>query len=49
MPRIEPETSKKFEVFVVFDAISVHFLNDFVLGSNTINSTTKERILHYKF
>ena len=33
-----------FEVFVVFDAISVEFLKDFVLSS-AIHSTTKKRVM----
>ena len=37
----------KLEVFVVFDAISVRFPTDFVLRSNTNNSTLKEGDMNY--
>ena len=38
MPQIKLTlTVEKFEVFVDFDAISVHFPKDFDLRSNTIN------------
>ena len=40
---------KKFEVFDVVDAISVHFPKDFVVSSNTINSVTQERAMDYNF
>ena len=49
MPQIDPELSKTFKVFVVLDAISVQFPKDFVLSSNKINSTTKERAMNYIF
>ena len=39
----------KFEVFVVFDSLSVQFTRDFVLRSNTINSKTKKRDMHSFF
>ena len=45
MPQINPELS----VFVVFDAISVHYPRDFVLSFNTINSTTTERAMQNIF
>ena len=37
---------QNFEVFVVFDLISVDFSKDFVLSS-AIHSTTKKRGMHY--
>ena len=49
MPHIDPEYVEQFEVFVVFDAISVQLSRDFVPSSNTINSTTKEQGMHYIF
>ena len=38
---------QNFNVFDDFDAISVNFWRDFVLSSNTINSTATERAMHY--
>ena len=49
LPQIDPEYVEHFEVFVVFDTIFVQFLRDSVLSSNTINSTTKKRAMHYNF
>ena len=38
MPQIDPENVKKFEVSVVFDAISVQFPRVFQIRSNTNNN-----------
>ena len=46
MPQIDPEMSKKI---VDLDATSVQFPRDFVLSSNTINSTTNEQAMQYNF
>ena len=48
-PEIDTELSKKNEVFVDFDAISIQFLRDFVLSFNTINSATEQRAMHCIF
>ena len=47
MLQIDPEIVEKFEVFVVFDAISDEFPRFFVKGSNTINNERTSYALHF--
>ena len=47
MLKIDLEIDEKFEVFVVFDAISVQFPKVFVNSSKRL--TTKERVMQYIF
>ena len=47
MLQIDPEIAEKFEVFVVFDAISVEFPRFFVKGPSTINNEKTSYALHF--
>ena len=47
MFQIDPEIGEIFEVFVVFDAISVGFPIVFVKGSNTINNGRTSYASHF--
>ena len=47
MLQIDPEIVEKFEVFVVFDAISVEYPRFFVKDSNTINNERTSYALHF--
>ena len=40
MPQIDHENVENFQVFVVFDELSVQLLRDFVMSSNKINNKT---------
>ena len=46
MLQIDPEIVEKFDVFVVFDAISVEFPRFLVKGSNTFNNERTSYALH---